>query len=260
MSVDLNHYSIPIIGYSWDSDTQLSDYGYAIGKIIANKNGPKLAKFILDFKIKCPTTDVRLISHSMGSRVVLSALETLDNNTEWNEKNFKIYSIQLLGAAVDDEEVSTIPNDTKNDWTNKFNVNWYDSFQLKNPYGKAIENQVINFTNLYDVEDELLQDKYRYYPSLEYDTPLGLKGHQKNITIPTNYKDIDVTDKIANITDADGDGTCDLLQIENSNLNCAIKKIGDNHLGYIGFRDRQNISTLLDDGAMDVVVEQWHNK
>ena len=131
---------------------------------------------------------------------------------------------------------------------------------MKNPYGKAIANQVIKFTNLYDVEDELLQDKYRYYPSLEYDTALGLNGHQKNITIPTNYKDIDVTDQIANISDADGDGTCDLLQIENSNLNCAIKKIGNNHLGYIGFRDSKNISTLLADGAMDVIVQNWLSK
>jgi hypothetical protein len=33
--------------------------------------------------------------------------------------------------------------------------------------------------------------------------------------------------------------------------------IGDNHAGYIGFRDPTNRSSLLDDGAMDEVVDDW---
>jgi hypothetical protein len=33
--------------------------------------------------------------------------------------------------------------------------------------------------------------------------------------------------------------------------------IGDNHAGYIGFRDRNNSSSLVDDGAMDIVVKNW---
>jgi hypothetical protein len=36
--------------------------------------------------------------------------------------------------------------------------------------------------------------------------------------------------------------------------------IGDNHLGYIGFRDNENVSRLLDDGAMNVVVSEGKNK
>jgi hypothetical protein len=32
--------------------------------------------------------------------------------------------------------------------------------------------------------------------------------------------------------------------------------VGDNHLEYMGFRDA-NTQTLLDDGAIDIVVEDW---
>jgi hypothetical protein len=44
---------------------------------------------------------------------------------------------------------------------------------------------------------------------------------------------------------------------------CTILLIGDNHLGYIGFRDRGNTfgdfndDILVDDGAMDVIVDNW---
>ena len=36
-------------------------------------------------------------------------------------------------------------------------------------------------------------------------------------------------------------------------------RIGDNHDGYIGFRDAVNNSNLLDDGAIDIVVYNWEN-
>ena len=36
------------------------------------RNGPMLAKFIGDFKGMCPNDDLRIIAHSLGSRVALS--------------------------------------------------------------------------------------------------------------------------------------------------------------------------------------------
>jgi esterase/lipase superfamily enzyme len=81
--------------------------GWGIAEIIAKKNGPKLAHFIFDLKDNCPNTDIRLIAHSLGARLVLSALNSLHNeNQEWNNKNFKVASVHLMGAAVDDEEPS----------------------------------------------------------------------------------------------------------------------------------------------------------
>ena len=37
----------------------------------------------------------------------------------------------------------------------------------------------------------------------------------------------------------------------------AIPDVGDNHFGYVGFRDTNG--KLRDNGAMDVVVENWNN-
>jgi hypothetical protein len=35
---------------------------------------------------------------------------------------------------------------------------------------------------------------------------------------------------------------------------------GDNHTGYIGFRNPTNTNLLADDGAMNRVVEQWRSR
>jgi hypothetical protein len=51
--------NIPVIGFSWDSDTvslnniDLSHRGWCIAVQIANENGPILAKFIDSFKDEC---------------------------------------------------------------------------------------------------------------------------------------------------------------------------------------------------------------
>ena len=38
---------------------------------------------------------------------------------------------------------------------------------------------------------------------------------------------------------------------------CTIVDIGDNHFGYVGFENRNGV--LIDDGAMNVVVDNWRN-
>ena len=63
-SLATNNYSIPLIGFSWDSNTHLSKNGWEVVKNIAKDNGQKLAQFIFDFKNKCRDTDTRLIAHS----------------------------------------------------------------------------------------------------------------------------------------------------------------------------------------------------
>ena len=55
---------------------------------------------------KCSDSKVRLVAHSLGSRVVLSSLDSLNNNQEWKNKNFTITSVHLLGAAFSHQEVS----------------------------------------------------------------------------------------------------------------------------------------------------------
>ena len=44
-----------------------------------------LHNILLNFKNKCPNTNIRIISHSLGAAVVDSALVNLNNNSNWNE-------------------------------------------------------------------------------------------------------------------------------------------------------------------------------
>jgi esterase/lipase superfamily enzyme len=98
LSIDAtNNYETLLVGFSWDSDTEVSPVGWRIAKIIANGNGPLLAKFISDYKHHCPDDKIRVASHSLGARVVLSALQTLaentttnNNNSDWSRNGFKI--------------------------------------------------------------------------------------------------------------------------------------------------------------------------
>ena len=88
----------------------------------------------------------------------------------------------------------------------------------------------------------------------ENDTPLGLNGHQKNITIPSNYNETNVQNEILALPDADADNKTDL------GVTIPVKK-DDNHGGYFGFTNMTNgKKTFVDNGAMDVVVEQWRNE
>jgi hypothetical protein len=39
-----------------------------------------------------------------------------------------------------------------------------------------------------------------------------------------------------------------------------ITEIGDNHRGYLGYRKPVNTLTIIDDGAIDIVVDKWINR
>ena len=53
----------------------------------------------------------------------------------------------------------------------------------------------------------------------------------------------------------DGDGAHD-FKIPGTDI-CAISEIGDNHRGYLGYRKPVNNLTIIDAGAIDVVVNRW---
>jgi len=98
-------YNHPIIGYSYDSNTKGAHIkktalrALRIGQKIAEKNGKHLAQFILDFKKKNPKTKIRLMSHSLGSQIILSAIRKLSSKK--NTKNI-VESIHLFGASIAD--------------------------------------------------------------------------------------------------------------------------------------------------------------
>ena len=97
LSLENNSYTHPLVGLSWDSDQ-----AWLSAKFVAKDNGPQLAKFIVKTMDECtkqqPEKDVkiRLIGHSLGARVVLSALDSLNKNQTWNNT---IASVHLMAGC-----------------------------------------------------------------------------------------------------------------------------------------------------------------
>lgn len=197
-----NNYSIPLIGFNWDSNTPVNKDGWETIKIIAERNGPKLAQFVIDFKNKCSNTDVRFLAHSLGAAVVNSTLTSLSSNQEWNENSrLNISSVHLLGAAI-----------------------YRSSVAANTTLGEAIDKLVDDFYNLRNSEDNMLEYVYR---SVEKRDALGLLGISHSMPLPKNYFELEVNSEIPPIQDVDG----------NSKLDCFdffIILPGDNHCGYIG--------------------------
>jgi len=215
-SLIYNNYRIPLVGFSWDSNVN-----WDIAKNNAKDNGLYLAQFIMEFKNKCPYTNIHLIAHSLGAAVIDSALVILDINTNWNTK---IKTVHLLGAVINNQLIS---NNTI--------------------LANATENVVNKFNNLFNPKDEGL----KVNGQVENYQPLGLVGAPKG-AFHLNYKDINVSYEIPPIPDADGDGDTQEC-FEN---NQPSRLWGNNHCGYIGFRNSTS-GALIDDGVIDIVVEDW---
>ena len=88
-----------IVGFSYDSNTKGVQYksqeqkATNVGVIIAKKNGQNLAEFLINTKKKFPELKIRLIGHSLGSQVIISALEKLKNKK-------LIESVHIFGASI----------------------------------------------------------------------------------------------------------------------------------------------------------------
>ena len=222
-SLNINNSTIPLIGFSWDSNVLWEQ-----AKVNAKKSGEELTKFIFVFKNECSNTDIRIIAHSLGAAVVDSTLSNLVKYLDSNNNNISkiIKSIHLLGAAINNELITE-----------------------KTAFGKAINYTVGKFFNLYNPEDDGLEIN-RFF---EKHNPLGAVGAPKQNTLK-NYYDTNVINEIPALSDADGDGNLEECFEENG---LALVK-GDNHCGYIGFREPFS-NSLLDDGAINIVVRDWIN-
>src|SRR5215210_1057571 len=98
LAILANNYNIAVFSFNWNSSTDVSPDGWFEAKSRTHDHGIELADDILNYKLHCKDDKVRLIAHSLGSRVVLNTLDKLDNSTAWNQNNFKIESVHLLGA------------------------------------------------------------------------------------------------------------------------------------------------------------------
>jgi hypothetical protein len=227
-----SNYRIPFVGFSWDSKADPDNLvkSWQEAKMTAKDNGPKLAKFITDFKEQnnCPNINVHIISHSLGASVVNSTLVYLSNSLDWNNNTDpKIHSVHLLGAAIDNDSVARNAS-----------------------LGNAIENVVNRFYNLYDPEDNGLEVNRL----LEGHEPLGMQGAPIGINLPVNYVQKNVIYEIPPFVDEDADGNL----VECFAVPKPILLWGDNHCGYIGFRYPFE-GSFRDDGVIDVVVRNWIN-
>lgn len=262
LSLINNGYSIPLIGFSWDSNTAENQSGWSIAKLIANENGQQFAEFIKSFKDECANDNIRIIAHSLGSRVTLSAIQSLYESYSAPIVTDLIRSVHLLGAAIDDEQISS-------DDLSECNV--INSPPLKCS-GEAVGLVVQNFYNLYNAEDNMLAPQiipsclwcscpfcFTYessYHSAENDDPLGAYPVKDIVNVPANYYEYSVEDTIELIDDANADGDCDLIYEDL----CTIIYKGDNHFGYMGYRSVDNQADVYNTGAIGFVTLDWINE
>ena len=164
-------YTGSLIGYTWDSDKGGgADFGWGEAQEIAQANGPKLARFALEYLQDCSGT-LRFVSHSLGAQVVFSALRTLDANSTWDANGYRISSVHLLGAAQDNEAPTT---------------EWRDTYD-------AILYETESVFNYYSQEDDVLSWVYN---TIEFDQALGETGAESGNTTPSNYSDYDATSQV----------------------------------------------------------------
>lgn len=149
----------PVVGYSWDADGETLEWWDYVE--IADLNADKLGTFVRDYQAASPDTDVRVIAHSLGAKTIVECLEFfMDRGYDTSIK-----SVDLLGGAVDDDEVAT-----------------------DGEYGQAIADHCEHFRNYYKTDDETLKHDYRL---AEWDTAVGHQGIEGEA--PHNYEEYDVT-------------------------------------------------------------------
>jgi hypothetical protein len=171
-------YPYPIVGFSWPADTGTSfivdnAIGFDRGKEMANMSAPALAAALQSIARQCPEMRVRLLAHSLGNRVLLQALNRLDQEPEfeeWRSTGQQVTSIHLLGAAVDSNVVQT------NGWA-----------------GPGIEHQVLWAFNYFSEEDSILESVY--YVAEAHDA-LGETGIEERWSAPSNYIEHNITGEI----------------------------------------------------------------
>jgi hypothetical protein len=150
-------YGYPVVGFSYDSNVKnahIISYekrAIKIGKIIARKNANNLAKFISDCKKQSPNTRIRLMGHSLGSEVIVYALE------KFKHKKNIIEAVYFFGGSIPANSIHP------------------------QKFGKVLQNTVAQkITNYYSPYDDVLKHAYENNVT---EKPIGYLGKEGK-TVP----------------------------------------------------------------------------
>ena len=160
-------YQYPVIGYSYDSNTKgaylkkFAPKALRVGRKIAKQNGYNLSKFITDFKKKSPKTKIRLIGHSLGTEVIMSAIKQLSSNPR--HCNI-VESVHFFGSSIPNALISSKK---------------YEKF-----FQKIVRSRVKNY---YSPLDEVLRESHQ---DGWIKNPIGCFGATNKIT--SKFKQIRV--------------------------------------------------------------------
>lgn len=159
-------------GYSQGTVTAMwrSNVGWSEAKANADEDGDKLAAW-LDSYLSSYDTTVRIVPHSLGNRVTLRALNTL-------EGAHVIPDVALLGAAVNPDTVCD-----------------------GGKYEPGITNSAGEVYNYHSTSDDIVCDTYAWS---EGTSGLGCEGSECDCgwwctaeSSLSNYDDVDVSDTVA---------------------------------------------------------------
>jgi esterase/lipase superfamily enzyme len=152
------------VGFTWDSDKGGGiDQGWYEAQEIANENGPKLAYFVYRWN-RNGGAPVRLVCHSLGAQVTLSALSTL---RDWGRAD-AVEDAVLLGGAADNEACA-----------------------VDGEYGPGAAYAAGEVVNCHKEDDDVLRWAYSLG---EFNRAVGETGVEG--TPPDNWTDVDVTDRV----------------------------------------------------------------
>ncbi len=187
-------YEGALVGYSWDANTQVDPIamtGFHEGRLHTIGNGPKLARFVVDYKARWPNTRIHIMGYSMGCRLAVEVLWAFDQDPALRSTPFLVDSVHLVGASIDDEEIQTDQR-----------------------YGTAIENRAGILITYFSREDNILGTLYMLK---EGSRALGLAGIENPDKAPRNYVAIDVESELIMYDD---EGNVDLDQLGDNHMGC----------------------------------------
>jgi hypothetical protein len=266
-SLAANDHPRTVVGFSWDANPALVDPldpvratigNFGIAEDIATQNGAKLAQLILDYQTICSGSLVRLMSHSLGVRVVLNALEQLRRHNDREPtplvrvpanagRRIEVASVHVFGAAVNNEEIAMAGSSA-------------GPSGPRPTFGRAIEGVACEFHNKFAPLDNVLTVHFSLDRIVSgfVNVALGLRGAESGIERPANYHEEDVSLEIITI-DQDGVLGPDLDPVASA-LGVGLRlDTGQNHSGYVGV-ERPFPRIAYDDGAIDLIVKDWQRQ